>query len=131
MKPITEKQFRQLSPKLTPPPGSFARALQLQTRETQWFEDKERARIGVIVLDTADQDWQAITLEQTPSGYSTHEVRASIATEPEAVEVLRSLFEDESGGHHQLVEELNQKSKENTGQDLVDIFYRPFRHMTK
>jgi hypothetical protein len=59
--------------------------VQRQTVETRWFECPEKRRVGTIVYDACDNDWQAVCLrEYFPGVYTTHEVRVSIPTEKEA-----------------------------------------------
>jgi hypothetical protein len=74
---ITQSQFDRLFPKSPVLPGSFAEALRLQTIETQWYEDRQNHRIGVLVYDRYDQDWQAIILKKGKGGYQSYQMQTS------------------------------------------------------
>ena len=68
-----------------------------------------------------DNDWQAVTLEDYGLGYTAHEVRVSLQTEKEAIEVLMGLFDCETGETRQKMRSLTHQMVERTGKTPAEI----------
>jgi hypothetical protein len=45
------------------PRDSLLERVQQKSMETRWYQDRELQRVGVIIYDVLDNDWQAVTLE--------------------------------------------------------------------
>ena|ERR1700738_4045377 len=123
--PITQARFRKLFPKPFPPSGSIAELLAFQTVETQWYEDPERHKIGVVVYDRYDKDWQAIVLKKRNGVYQAYQLKHSLSTEKTAADTLLQLFEVESEDFRQFMTEQDKLTKDRTGKSLSDIMLGP------
>jgi hypothetical protein len=124
IKPITKGRFHSLFRYPPAPPGSFAEAVRQRTKETQWFQDSEIGRLGVIIYDEGDQDWQAIILEKQEGIYAACQVEASILTEDEAVSVLYRIFDSESDELQRALDNVNAECLKNTGKDAFEHFFQ-------
>jgi hypothetical protein len=125
IQPIDQTRFRKLFPKPPPPPDSIAERLDLQLRETQWYEDRGRHKIGVVVYDRYDQDWQAIVLKKRKGAYRAYQLQHSLPTEKTAVGVLFQLFGLENEDFWQFMTEQNRLAMERTGKSLGTILREP------
>lgn len=119
--PISQDQFKKYFTPAKGPRGSLLSRIQRQCVETRWYQDSETGRIGVIIYDSRDDDWQSISLENYGLGFTTHEVRTSLGSEKEAVETLMKLFHCETGETHQLMEQVNRQTVERTGRTSAEI----------
>jgi hypothetical protein len=121
IRPITQDQFKKYFTPAKGPRGSLLSRIQRQCVETRWYQDSETGRIGVIIYDSRDNDWQSVTLENYGRGFTTHEVKTSLGSEKEAVEVLMTLFQCETGETHQLLERMNREIVADTGRTPEEI----------
>jgi hypothetical protein len=119
--PITRSRFKECFTAIQGPVGSLWDRIQRRILETQWYEDVARKRVGVIIYDVVDGDWQAIVLRDFGLGYTTHEVRVSLPTEQEAVETLMDLFCCETQETAELTERINRLSLSNTGRTGAEM----------
>ena len=121
IEPITQEQFRKYFTPIKGPEGSLLSRIQQQCVETRWYHDNETDRVGVIIYDSRDNDWQAVTLEDCGEGHLTHEVRVSIPTESEAIEQLMTLFQCEIGGTARFTDRMSRSILSNTGRTPEEI----------
>ena len=121
IQPITQDQFKQYFTPTRGPRGSLLERIQQKSMETRWYRDNETQRVGVIIYDVLDNDWQAVTLEDYGLGYTTHEVRASLSTEKAAVDVLMVLFRCETRETAKLLGRMNRRSLAHSGRSVADI----------
>ena len=100
IEPITQEQFRKYFTPVRGPEGSLLSPIQVQCVETRWYHDSETDRVGVVIYDSRDDDWQCVTLEDygNGEGHTTHEVRISMPNETLAINTLMTLFRCETGG---------------------------------
>jgi hypothetical protein len=122
---IAQSQFDRLFPKPPVLPGSFAEALRLQTIETQWYEDRQNHRIGVLVYDRYDQDWHAIILKKGKGGYQSFQMQTSLPSEKTALDALFQLFGLTHEDFRRFMVEQNSLTIERTGRSLEEIFLEP------
>jgi hypothetical protein len=123
IEPITKSQFRKYFIPIKGPEGSLLSRIQQQCVETRWYHDSETDRVGVVIYDSRDDDWQCVTLEDygNGSGYLTHEVRVSIPTESEAIEQLMLLFRCETGETARFTDRMSRSIVLNTGRTPREI----------
>jgi hypothetical protein len=121
IKPITQEQFKRYFTPTRGPKGSLMERVQSKAVETRWYQDDQTRRIGVIIFDSLDNDWQAITLEDSSAGYTTHEVRVSMPTETAAIGVLMELFQCETRETARLLDRLNAQAILAGGRSLEEV----------
>jgi hypothetical protein len=113
--PISQEQFKKFFTQTKGSQGSLTSRIQRQCVETRWYRDDQSSRAGVIIYDGRDEDWQAILLKEDGLGSIAPEVRVSLFSEKEAIEVLLELFRCETGETRQLMEQVNRQVLANTG----------------
>lgn len=85
---ISQDEFENFNPARNPMMLEIA-------EEKHWFRDSDGDVIGVLLLDKADQDWNAVILGRDERGdFRAIKVEASIADETEAIETTCRLIEE-------------------------------------
>jgi hypothetical protein len=120
LEPITQKQFKRYFTVKPGPIGSLWERVQRRIVETRWYEDKDRQRIGVVIYDVDDKDWQAVMLENYGGIYAAHQVRVSMASEKEAFAALSEMVGEESSDAVKRWIATNQRCVERTGRSLSE-----------
>jgi hypothetical protein len=120
VQPITQTRFKECFTPETGPPGSLWDQIQRRIVEIAWYEDTDQNRVGVIIFDGVDNDWQAITLQNYEGVYAAHEVRVSLPSQSQAYAVLMELFslktEDTAVEWYQM----DRQSQGRTGKTLTE-----------
>jgi hypothetical protein len=119
--PISQEQFKKFFTQTKGSQGSLTSRIQRQCVETRWYRDDQSLRAGVIIYDARDEDWQAILLKEGGLGGIAPEVRVSLFSEKEAIEVLLELFRCETEETNQLLERINRLSVANTGRTGAEL----------
>jgi hypothetical protein len=125
IKSITHAQYRALYTPFPAPPGSLLASLRKQAVETQWYQDDEHQRIGVVVYDPSDKTWNAVVHKKRSGRYQAYQWQISLPTERSALDALMQLFGLENDDFLSFTAETNQAVLKRTGKTLWEAALEP------
>ena len=90
MKPITKARFDALC-RSRQPMADYV------SKEVEWYSDEDERVLGIVMLDTVDNDWVSLVLGRDEAGiFRCIDVDSCIATQDEARKVLKDNLEKHS-----------------------------------
>ena len=125
IKSITQAQYRALNTPYPALPGSLLASARKQVVETQWYQDNEHQRIGVVIYDLSDRTWNAVVHKKLSGSYQAYQWQISLPTERIALDALMQLFGLENDDFLSFRAQTDQTMLKRTGKTLWEMALEP------